>query len=115
MFISELEDLGCWKDTSDRAIPTLEGQDDILDGSYKSREDAIEKCRQAAESRGFTIFAVQDGGWCASSADAESTYQKYGASDKCGADGEGGGWSNQVYRIGSEQEPGKLVLHYCII
>ncbi|XP_070545888.1 uncharacterized protein [Ptychodera flava] len=96
---SDLENLGCWTDTINRAIPSLEGQDDRLDGSYQSRNDAIRKCKEAAVSRGFTTFAVQNGGWCASSADAEITYQKYGRSTNCAGDGEGGGWANQVYRI----------------
>ena len=45
-------DLGCWGDTSDRAIATLEGLDDILDGSWSERINAIDKCKQAAISRG---------------------------------------------------------------
>ena len=45
------------------------------------------------------MFAVQDGGWCASSATADKTFDKYGASSACGFDGEGGPWANQVYSI----------------
>ena len=45
------------------------------------------------------MFAVQNGGWCASSAGAPSTYDKYGVSGDCRADGEGGPWANQVYVI----------------
>jgi hypothetical protein len=51
-------------------------------------------------STGFTVFAVQNGGWCASSATAGETYTKYGESTDCVGDGEGGGWANRVYRIG---------------
>ncbi|XP_019614540.1 PREDICTED: uncharacterized protein LOC109462428 isoform X1 [Branchiostoma belcheri] len=91
--------LGCWRDTGNRAIPTLEGSDSRLDGSYQNRQNAIEKCYQAAKERGFTYFAVQNGGWCASSAIAGETYQKFGRSTTCGADGEGGPWGNQVYKI----------------
>ena len=47
----------------------------------------------------FQVFAVQNGGWCATAADAEDTYDKYGASTTCADDGEGGPWGNQVYRI----------------
>ncbi|XP_070565850.1 uncharacterized protein [Ptychodera flava] len=104
--VSDLQNLGCWTDTGNRAIPTLEGKDDRLDGSYPSRKDPIKKCKEAALSRGFAIFAVQNGGWCASSADAENTYQKYGRSNNCGGDGEGGGWANQVYRIKNVPAPG---------
>ncbi|XP_035672021.1 uncharacterized protein LOC118413012 [Branchiostoma floridae] len=91
--------LGCWKDTGNRAIATLEGTDARLDGSYPARKNAIEKCYQVAKSRGFSVFAVQNGGWCAGSATALSTYRKYGPSSGCGKDGEGGGWANEVYLI----------------
>ncbi|XP_078678951.1 uncharacterized protein LOC144914692 [Branchiostoma floridae x Branchiostoma belcheri] len=57
---SGLQRLGCWKDTANRAIPTLEGQDAGLDGAnYKLRTDAVRKCRAAAARRGYTVFAVQ--------------------------------------------------------
>ncbi|XP_078687317.1 uncharacterized protein LOC144919676 [Branchiostoma floridae x Branchiostoma belcheri] len=97
---SQLQRLGCWRDTMDRAIPTLEGLDPILDGSnYHARTDAIRKCRDAAADRGYTVFAVQNGGWCASSANALQTYQKYGPSTACLPDGEGGPGANEVYKI----------------
>eukprot|EP00058_Branchiostoma_floridae_P007074 XP_002592562.1 hypothetical protein BRAFLDRAFT_68884 [Branchiostoma floridae] len=92
--------LGCWADDiSDRAIPTLEGTDSRLDGHYSSRENPIEKCYQVALSRGFPVFAVQNGGWCAGSADGLNTYYKYGASPACAADGGGGDLANEVYGI----------------
>ena len=90
--------VGCWKDTQNRAIATLEGQDDRLDGSYGSRSNPIQKCYEAAKERGFTYFAVQHGGWCASSATAAETYKKYGGANNC-QDGEGRGWANDVYKI----------------
>ena len=46
---------------------------------------------------GYNMFAVQDGGQCFGSATAPQTFDKYGKSDACGADGEGGYWANQVY------------------
>ena len=99
-FNTEYTSLGCWKDKSIRAIGTLEGSSSFLDGTnYHSREDAIQKCYQAAKSLGYHVFAVQDGGWCASSATAKSTYKKYGASTACNADGKGGPWANDVYEI----------------
>ena len=45
------------------------------------------------------MFAVQDGGWCASSQTAEDTYKKHGESQKCSQQGEGGVEANQVYKI----------------
>ncbi|KAI8490247.1 hypothetical protein Bbelb_319850 [Branchiostoma belcheri] len=74
-------------------------QTPVLDGLYPSRTDPVRKCQDAAAKRGYTVFAVQDGGWCAASADALQTYVKYGQSDACRPDGEGGPWANEVYRI----------------
>ncbi|XP_078614388.1 uncharacterized protein LOC144883667 [Branchiostoma floridae x Branchiostoma japonicum] len=92
--------LGCWADTSDRAIPMLEGTDARLDGdNYQSRENPIEKCYQVALSRGFPMFAVQNGGQCFGSADGLNTYDRYGPSTTCASDGEGGPRGNEVYRI----------------
>ena len=93
------DEVGCYKDTGSRAIPTLEGKDSILDGSYSSRTNPIAKCAVAAMRAGYSMFAVQDGGWCASSATASQTYYKYGKSTACKDDGEGGPWASQVYFI----------------
>ena len=54
---------------------------------------------EAAISFGYEVFALQNGGWCASTATAGKTYQKYGSSAACRDDGEGGFWANEVYRI----------------
>ena len=98
-FPSGFETIGCFKDTFDRAIQPLEGTDSILDGSYRARKNAIAKCAVAAMRKGYKMFAVQDGGWCAASATADKTFDKYGTSTACGSDGEGGPWANQVYVI----------------
>ena len=90
--------MGCWKDKFERAISNLEGQDQLLDGSYPNRKDAIHKCFLAADSRGFQVFALQDGGQCFSSATAAETYNKYGEASGC-AGGEGGSGTNDVYWI----------------
>ena len=89
--------IGCFWDTGNRAIATLEGTDPRLDGGYQSRINAIEKCAAVARDRGYHMFALQHGGWCASSCTACQTYNMYGPSDACGGDGEGGGWANHVY------------------
>ena len=91
--------LGCWQDHKTRAIPTLEGKSSHLDGFYKRRDDAIKKCFEVAKSLGYIVFAVQDGGWCASSESAKSTYKKYGESKACLRNGKGGYWANAVYEI----------------
>ncbi|XP_078494022.1 uncharacterized protein LOC144749534 [Ciona intestinalis] len=98
-------DLGCWTDSNNpiflgpRSIPTLEGTDPTLSDSYSSRTNALQKCARVALARHYEVFAVQDGGWCAGSADAKSTYKKYGRSTVCAADGKGGPLANQVYEI----------------
>ncbi|XP_068699032.1 uncharacterized protein [Montipora foliosa] len=97
--IKGFETIGCFKDTSNRAIQPLEGKDSILDGSYGARKNAIAKCAVAAMRKGYKMFAVQHGGWCAASATADQTFDKYGGSAACGSDGEGGPWANQVYVI----------------
>ena len=89
--------MGCYRDTANRAIPTLEGKAPILDGQYLHRANPIAKCAVAAMNRGYEMFAVQNGGWCAASAAAPQTYDKYGQSLACKRDGEGGSWANQVY------------------
>ena len=93
------DEVGCYRDTGSRAIPTLEGNDSILDGSYSSRTNPIAKCAVAAMRAGYSMFAVQNGGWCAASATAPQTYDKYGKSTACKDDGEGGPWANYVYCI----------------
>uniref|UniRef100_H2XWP7 Uncharacterized protein n=1 Tax=Ciona intestinalis TaxID=7719 RepID=H2XWP7_CIOIN len=67
--------------------------------NYTTRTNPILKCARVALARNYKIFAIQDGGWCASSANARTTYKKYGSSAACAADGEGGQWANQVYEI----------------
>ena len=89
--------VGCYKDTTSRAIPILEGKDSILDGFYPYRVNPIAKCAVAAIRRGYHMFAVQDGGQCFASATAPMTFHKYGKSTACRNDGEGGAWANQVY------------------
>lgn len=95
--MKEYEVVGCYKDKQDRAIETLEGKDSILDGAYNSRANPIAKCALAAMRQGYSMFAVQNGGWCAASATALQTFNEYGKSTDCKADGEGGPWANNVY------------------
>ncbi|XP_019635250.1 PREDICTED: uncharacterized protein LOC109478233 [Branchiostoma belcheri] len=96
----EYTSLDCWRDISHpRAVPTLEGTDPRLDGFYPSRINPIEKCYMVARSRGFTVFTVQNGGWCAGSTDGHNTYDQYGPSSACAEDGEGGPGANHVYQI----------------
>ena len=94
------QNIGCIKDDPmSPAIETLEERDSILDGNYTTRNDSITKCFRAAKKRGFHIFAVQDGGRCASNASAANTFDKYGSSSVCKLDGKGGPNANEVYYI----------------
>ena len=97
MLSTEYTSLGCWRDKRARAIPQLEGSDPSLRDNYMRRSDAINKCYRVARARGFVLFAVQNGGWCAG-ADNFNGYQIYGQYDKC-RNGKGGPWANDVYRI----------------
>ena len=89
---------GCWRDTPRRAVPTLEGTDARLDDNYKTRTDAIQKCYEVAKERGYEWFAVQHGGWCASSANAARRVRMYGPSRAC-RNGKGGSWACNIYMI----------------
>ncbi|XP_020631488.1 uncharacterized protein LOC110068453 [Orbicella faveolata] len=88
--------LGCFRDTGRRAISTLEGRSRLLKGHYRRRRYAIQKCALAAKRRGYSVFAVQHQGWCASARHAYRTYGKYGRSNRC-RNGKGGPWANDVY------------------
>ena len=77
----------------------MEGQDPVLDGAYGQRQNAKLKCYKAATKRDFPGFALQHGGWCASSSSILATYAKYGAVTRCGRDGEGGPGANDVYLV----------------
>ena len=100
--------VGCYKDTLNRSIQIIEGKDSILDGSYSSRSVPIAKCAVAAMRAGYSMFAVQDGGQCAASATSLQTFDKYGKSTACKADGEGGPSANQVYLIKGETKTNKF-------
>ena len=95
----EYRSVGCYADKPHRAIPTLEGVDPIAAEDFRVRTRSIEKCALAARKRGFTMFAVQYGGECMTSATAEQTFNRYGESNQCNASGKGGSWANNVYII----------------
>ena len=91
--------LGCYRDDDEnRAVPTIEGTHSLLKGSFLIRKNAVEKCAEVTRRRGWKVFAVQGGGWCASSPTAHLTYNKYGAAINC-VDGKGGMFANDVYII----------------
>ena len=93
--------VGCFKDTSRRAIPYREGRSILLKGNYQKRRFAIKKCALDAARFGYKYIGVQHGGQCFSGPRAQFTYARYGRSNRC-RNGKGGGWANDVYRISGE-------------
>ncbi|XP_047145868.1 neurogenic locus Notch protein isoform X1 [Hydra vulgaris] len=102
--ISVYQNLGCWKDTEywwdpdKRAIKSVEGKHPKVSGDYNTRKDPIGKCADTAKELGFKLFALQNGGQCFTSADAQLNYMKYGRSDKC-RNGVGGPLVSDVYSL----------------
>ncbi|XP_065651564.1 neurogenic locus notch homolog protein 2 isoform X4 [Hydra vulgaris] len=102
--ISVYQNLGCWKDTEywwdpdKRAIKSVEGKHPKVSGDYNTRKDPIGKCADTAKELGFKLFALQNGGQCFTSADAQLNYMKYGRSNKC-RNGVGGPLVSDVYSL----------------
>ena len=82
----------------------MERSDVLLKDNYSQRDHAIQKCAVAALSRGYKMFAIQDGGMCVGSPDAHKVYGKYGKSQDCKNDGKGGAGANQVYNLTGTME-----------
>ena len=110
-----LQDLGCWKDESDRAMWIGGEVAPMRTLGSSTGVASIEKCGSYCTDNGASIFAVQDGKQCfcapysAEPPDGEG-YKTYGASDACtvpcmGFEEEtcGGVWANQVYK--NDPEP----------
>ena len=90
--------IGCYRDTARRAIPQMDGRSRLVRGNYKRRRYAIDLCALVAASKGYKMFAVQDGGWCATGPRAHLTFRRYGKSNRC-RNGKGGPWANDAYRV----------------
>ena len=88
------------------------GSDPILNGYYKNRHDAVEKCAHVAKSRGYQLFTIQNGGFCSSGPMAHRTFQIYGPASKCKG-GLGGKWASDVYIFnGKSYQPMMLSFWY---
>ena len=83
---------------------SLEGKSFQLDGNYLVRTNAIYKCYKAARERGWSIFAVANGGECRGSPHAADIYKKNGMSSKCSnmEEGKGDPGSSNVYFVTGE-------------
>ena len=86
---------GCYADKPARAVPNMDKL--VGGGNYKARKDAINKCYKMAAKKGLTVFAIQDGGWCAAGKSLAAA-KKYGKSTACKG-GKGGPWANDVYMV----------------
>ena len=96
--VLEYKPLGCYKYKPNMGMTVLEGKDpDVLDGDYKLRTDAIEKCALAAMKKRYAVFAIQDGGSCFVSSSVDPTFNKYGISQDCKSDGKGASGASHVY------------------
>ncbi|XP_048587785.1 protein kinase C-binding protein NELL2 [Nematostella vectensis] len=79
--------LGCYQDSSDRAVGQLAVYPADLTG-----------CLDYATGQGYTVFAMENTIECFTGANANKTYSKHGPSDNC-INGVGGRWALDVYRI----------------
>jgi len=108
--------LGCFRDYGSRLLTSLDSDSpnynpNILDGQYKQRVDAINKCYNAAKDKGMALFALQDDGSCYGEFNL-NTYNLLGKPNEnlnnanltsyppsnC-LNGRGGAWTNDVYKI----------------
>ena len=91
----EYESAGCFKDSNERAIESVDGfhrdfpSPSLLYYDYKTRHQAIQKCAVFAKLQGYKMFGIQDGGMFVTSASTHKTYNKYGESQDCKNHGKG--------------------------
>ena len=70
--------LGCFNDSQARTVPSLEGQDPVLDGDCTTRKDAVRKCALAAKKREHKVYVVMSNGQCSSGAHTAKNFAKFG-------------------------------------
>ncbi|CAH3174133.1 unnamed protein product [Porites evermanni] len=98
--LPKFEAVGCYKDSSSRALPTLYANFRPFIDWY-NMDATIRQCALVARDMGYKYFAVQFYGECWSSWDASENYDKYGNQTKttyCWAN-VGGPMTNYVYRF----------------
>ena len=86
--------LGCWKLT-----------DQPLEGNFKYRSDAVQKCFAAARKKIYGAVAVSNGGSCQVTSPHRLDIielMKNGRSTKCAKDGKGGPDASQIYGLMSK-------------
>ena len=60
-------------------------------------------CYEDARKKGWSVFAIADGGQCRGAANAMHKYKDNGVSTQCRSDGRGGPGSSEVYFISGKQ------------
>lgn len=96
--------VGCYTDNGGRMVPTL------LDSSYGASV-TVENCASIAKTKGYSLFALQDGGTCWGGNDVTKA-KSLGVSSSCtkgctgnGAATCGGPWANQLYTYNPSGPP----------
>ena len=107
--------LGCWRDCSDGTIIGKDCSDRAIQGNLGdiAQDLGVQGCYKWTRNKGYTVFGVQYGGQCYTTATAEETYDKYGSGRGCSSAGTGAGWLNEVYKITSTR--GKQILPILMI
>ena len=89
--------MGCWNETS---IPKIDNP--LVNVKLQGKiTGAVKKCYLAVKSLGYEVFALNDGGDCLSTPNAEETYQQSGMSTNCMYNGQPKTGSMEVYKIGN--------------
>lgn len=70
-------------------------------GNWRHDSKAVQKCAQAAEQAGYSVFGVQYAGECWSGPLAHMTFSQYGTSSRC-LKGTGTNWAQDVYMFFSK-------------
>ncbi|CAH3159405.1 unnamed protein product [Pocillopora meandrina] len=93
----EYNSLGCFKDSTPRALPLLlknfRGNIDWTDSTK-----VVRACAEIAKERGLPVFGIQYYTECWTGLDAENTYNMYGPSGNCW-NGVGKRRANYVYNM----------------
>lgn len=101
-YLGLYHNIGCWADYDLYATRiSLETKHDLLLDHFLRRLDKVKKCGTAADSFNYNVFAIQDGGMCASGPTFHTKYDERGKANNC-AYGLGGVFANSVYEIKSK-------------
>jgi len=97
------DDRKCWKNKVQQKMTLLEGTDERLDGPYRKRENAIEKCHGVAADGAFDYFAVGNKGQCWGG--QGDSYMYWGQSKSCPKNGKGKYAVVHVYELHKPAPP----------